>query len=131
MKRVSVLIATLLSFAGCHAQPAPTTASTTRSSLPTTMQISLTAHPVNPADPRDPPPELPLLIHLDIYQLDVPVGAVSRNDALWKRVDEQVVGSGESTTDLLYKNGLRCGVAPRGEWSFIRNLLATQPGRMR
>jgi hypothetical protein len=129
MKRALLLIIVFL--CGCHAQPAPTTAPATRSSLPTTMQISLTAHPVQPADPRDPPPELPLLVHLDIYQLDLPVGAVSRNDALWKRVDEQVVGAGEATTDLLYKNGLRCGVAPRSEWSFVRDLLAAQPGRMR
>ena len=45
---------------------------------------------------------MPLLVHLDVYNLDLPIGTVSRNDGLWKRVDEQVVGASESTTDLLY-----------------------------
>jgi hypothetical protein len=131
MKRTTVFLFALL--CGCQSHRAPTTAAppTTRPSLPTTMQISLTAHPVQPADPRDPPPELTLLIHLDVYQLDLPMGAVSRNEALWKRVDEQAVGGGEGTTDLLFKNGLRCGVAPRSEWSFFREFMSNQPGRMR
>jgi hypothetical protein len=129
MKRTIVFLLSFLG--GCQAHRAPTTAPTTRPALPTTMQISLTAHPVQPADPRDPQPELSLLIHLDIYQLDVPVGAVSRNEALWKRVDEQAVGAGEGTAGLLFKNGVRCGVAPRSEWSFFRDLLTGQPGRMR
>jgi hypothetical protein len=131
MQRCFVSIMTVLTCVGCQAHRAPATAPTTRPSLPTTMQISLTGHPVQPADPRDPQLELTLLIHLDVYQLDLPMGAVSRNDALWKRVDEQAVGAGEGTADLLFKNGLRCGVAPRSEWSFFRDLLGGQPGRMR
>lgn len=95
------------------------------------VQISLTAHPIKPADPRDPAPVIEALIHLDVYQLDLPVGAVSSNSELWKRVDEQCVGIGVGTADLLYKNGLRGGVVPRTEWGFFKQYLASQPGHMR
>jgi len=95
------------------------------------MQVSLSAHPIRPADPRDPAPAIDALIHLDIYQLDLPVGAVSQNEKLWKRADEQCVGVGEGTSELLFKNGLRAGVVPRTEWAFFKDYMAGQPGRMR
>jgi hypothetical protein len=124
-RTMTMLLAALCGCAGHrHATTQPT-------SRPTTMQISLTAHPPKAADPRDPAPPVEALIHLDIYQLDLPVGSVSRSEELWKRADEQCVGVGAGTADVLYKNGLRCGVVPRTEWAFFKDYMAGQPGRMR
>jgi hypothetical protein len=99
--------------------------------MPTTVRVSLSAHPPKPLDPRDPQPEVLGLVHLDIYQLDVPIGVVSRNEALWKRVDETAVGVGAGTAELLYKNGVRSGVVPRTEWAFFHDLMQRQPGALR
>ena len=67
-----------------------------------------------------------LTVHyLDIYQLTLPVGAVSRSDEFWKRVDEQGVDIG--TYDLLQKNGFRVGVAPASEWPYFKGILDQYP----
>jgi hypothetical protein len=95
------------------------------------MQITLSAHAPKVDDPRDPQPRLVGLIHLDVYQIDVPLGAVSANEQLWKRVDENAVGVGAGTAELLYKNGVRAGVVPRTEWSFFHDLMQRQPGTLR
>jgi hypothetical protein len=98
---------------------------------PATTQISLSVHSAVGADPRDPLPKLPVLIHLDIYQFDVPFGSISSNEAFWKRVDEQTIGDGPATTELLFKNGLRCGIAPKSDWAFFRDLLDQLPNHAR
>jgi hypothetical protein len=68
----------------------------------------------------------PLKVHcLDVYQLTLPLGAVSRSEEFWKRVDEQGVDIG--TYDLLQKNGFRVGVAPASEWSYFRGILDQYP----
>ena len=63
--------------------------------------------------------------HLDVYQLTLPVGAVSRSEEFWKRVDEQGVDIG--TYDLLQKNGFRVGVAPASEWPYFKGILDQYP----
>ncbi len=96
---------------------------------PTTMQFTVTAHSQMPFDPHDAQQQLPVLVRLDIYQLDLPLGAVSGNDELWKRVDENALGSGAATADLLYKNGLRSGIASRTTGHTSRNSwIASQAG---
>jgi hypothetical protein len=68
----------------------------------------------------------PLTVHyLDVYQLTLPVGAVSRSDEFWKRVDEQGVDIG--TYDLLQKNGFRVGVAPASQWAYFKGILDQYP----
>jgi hypothetical protein len=68
----------------------------------------------------------PLTVHyLDVYQLTLPVGAVSRSDEFWKRVDEQGVDIG--TYDLLQKNGFRVGIAPASEWPYFKGILDQYP----
>jgi hypothetical protein len=68
----------------------------------------------------------PLKVHcLDVYQLTLPLGAVSRSEEFWKRVDEQGVDIG--TYDLLQKNGFRVGVAPASEWPYFRGILDQYP----
>jgi hypothetical protein len=68
----------------------------------------------------------PLRVHyMDVYQLTLPVGAVSRSEEFWKRVDEQGVDIG--TYDLLQKNGFRVGVAPASQWPYFRGILEQYP----
>ena len=67
--------------------------------------------------------------YLDVYQLTLPLGAVSRSEEFWKRVDEQSVDIG--TYDLLQKNGFRVGVAPSTEWAYFRAILEQHPATTR
>ena len=63
-------------------------------------------------------------VFLDVYQMTVPAGTVSRNEDFWKRVDEQRVDP--ATYDLLLKNGVRVGVAPTGDWDYFKGVLETE-----
>jgi hypothetical protein len=74
---------------------------------------------------RDVPDPLPALTRMDVYHLVVPYGTVSRNEAFWRRVDEQCVGV--ATYDVLFKNGVRVGMAPASEYPYFRDLLAEHP----
>jgi hypothetical protein len=69
--------------------------------------------------------QAPRVHHLDVYHLTLPVGAVSRSEEFWKRVDEQ--GVDVATYDLLQKNGFRVGVAPAQEWDYFRGILEQYP----
>ena len=63
--------------------------------------------------------------YLDVFQITLPLGAVSRSEEFWKRVDEQGVDIG--TYDLLQKNGFRVGVAPASEWRYFKGILEQYP----
>ena len=67
----------------------------------------------------------PAVQALDVYQLTVPLGAVSRSREFWKRVDESSVDV--ATADLLQKNGFRVGVAPASEWGYFRAIIEQYP----
>ncbi len=69
--------------------------------------------------------ESPMQLQVDLYQLSVPFGAVSRNEQFWKHVDEQVVDV--ATYDLLYKNGVRVGQAPIADWEYFRQIMQQYP----
>lgn len=69
--------------------------------------------------------DAPIQLQVDVYQLRVPYGTVSRNEAFWKRVDEQAVGV--ATYDLLFKNGIRVGEAPVTEWDYFRQVMEAHP----
>jgi hypothetical protein len=80
--------------------------------------------------PADPPMFFKPQVNLSIFHLTVPAGSVSRNEAFWKRVDEQAVDVG--TYDTLYKNGVRVGRASMADLEFFiktldRNPIQTQP----
>ena len=66
---------------------------------------------------------------LDVYQVTVPFGAVSRSQEFWKRVNETSVDV--ATYDLLQKNGFRVGVAPAAEWSYFRAIIEQFPAATR
>ena len=69
--------------------------------------------------------QAPTVQALDVYQLTVPFGAVSRSQEFWKRVNETSVDV--ATYDLLQKNGFRVGVAPAADWSYFRAIIEQFP----
>src|SRR4051812_7848995 len=69
--------------------------------------------------------EKPNPLRVDIYQISVPLGTVSRNEKFWKRIDETCVDV--ATSDLLQKNGMRVGVAPTSEWGYFRGIMKDHP----
>jgi hypothetical protein len=67
----------------------------------------------------------PSAFYLDVYQVAVPFGAVSRNDDFWRRVDEELIDP--ATKDLLLKNGVRAGVASNDDWDFFKAAIEQHP----
>lgn len=96
---------------GCKSAPRPPVAT-----QPTTSQIN---------SQIDPNYDGPILVHLDVYQLTMPLGAVSDSDAFWKRIDENAVDV--ATYDLLFRNGLRVGEAPLSDWAYFKSIIAENP----
>ena len=82
---------------------------------------------VQTAGPKDPAPDVPQLIYLDVYQLDVPLGTISGNEAFWKRINEQCVDV--ATHEMLDKNGVRVGQAPIDEWDYFKKIIDQNPAR--
>src|SRR5204863_5760681 len=74
---------------------------------------------------RDAVPTQQLLVQMIAYQIIVPVGSVSRNGEFWHHVSETAVDMG--THDLLYKNGVRVGMASAGEWDYFKSILEQNP----
>ena len=60
-------------------------------------------------------------LHLEVFQMALPIGAVSRSDEFWKHVEETRLDP--ATYDLLLKNGVRVGVAPNDDWDYFRDIL--------
>lgn len=119
MKHACLLLAVLLT--ACTSAPPPTT----QSGGPLLMRPITT----RPADdgPRDPDPGSPLVAHLMVYQVSVPVGTISRNDKFWKHVDEQLLDS--KTYDVLYRNGIRVGQAPNNDWAYFKQIIGQNQAR--
>src|SRR4051812_25287685 len=65
------------------------------------------------------------VVQLDVYQLVIPLGAISRSEEFWKHVDEQTVDVG--TYDLLRKNGWRIGVAPMSDYGYFKDIIDAYP----
>jgi hypothetical protein len=66
------------------------------------------------------------IVRLKVWQLVIPLGAISRSEEFWKHVDEQRVDVG--TYDLLRKNGWRLGIAPTAEWeTYFRDIVDAYP----
>jgi hypothetical protein len=88
--------------------------------------------PPPPPPPFPPPPHVisgdsvppaidPLSINAEMYQLQMPFGANSRDESFWKLVDEDVVDVG--TCENLTRNGFRVGHAHIGDWpAFLKAL---------
>jgi hypothetical protein len=119
-----------LALAGCGgaAVPAPQSSASGISVSdggiqPRVVQLSTLAQDANlendptHAIPRDAAGPVRELFRIDVYQFTAPLGTLGRNEDFWKRIDEQCVDVG--TYDLLFKNGLRVGVAPMSEFEGI------------
>lgn len=74
---------------------------------------------------EDAIPRVEYLIQLTAYRITVPAGAVSRSDEFWKHIDEHAVDV--PTYELLYKNGVRVGVAASSEWDYLKDILKQNP----
>lgn len=84
---------------------------------------------VTRAQPLDPPTdargEARVMTRLDVYALTIPFGTVSLDENFWKRVDETKLPP--DTYDVLFKNGMRVGLAPTAEWEFFREIISRYP----
>ena len=117
--------------AGCTGKPAAPASSTTAQPQPGGSRAEVAA--LLGVDPRPrqqspAPARAPVkaaALQMDVYQITVPYGAISRSDEFWKRVDEDSVDP--ATYDLLLKNGIRVGVAPNVEWDYFKAIIDEYP----
>jgi hypothetical protein len=129
IKRSSLLLLSM-GIAGCgggsgaSSQQPMTLGAGTPTIAPRVVTLStLSGDPASEADPahsppRDAPGPVRELFRIDVYQFTAALGSLGRNEDFWKRIDEQCVDVG--TYDLLFKNGVRVGVAPMSEFGTIR-----------
>ncbi len=128
----ATLCASVLGCAGGSTAPSPSQ-SAAAAYLPRAMNLSTLSQEASlTADTgRDPPKDAPApvreLFRIDVYQFTVPLGTLGRNENFWKRMDEQCVDVG--TYDLLFKNGMRVGVAPMSEFDGIRKNITADATR--
>jgi len=109
---------------GCTGPPKPLPSVQEKLTLRDTRPAPVLAMAQNlpqESSPLDAPPAMSLVFHVDIYQLSFPPGTYSRNEEFWKRIDEQCVDV--ATYDLLYKNGIRVGVADRSEMQHFQKFI--------
>ena len=105
---------------GCKSAPPPPPIEP----APTTQRVGLFLG--NPKlVQQDPLPAQDYLIQLVAYRISVPVNSVSQNEAFWKHIDETTVDP--ATHDVLWKNGVRVGVAKADEWDFLKDILNQNP----
>ncbi|MGH7177371.1 MAG: hypothetical protein ACREJC_08330 [Tepidisphaeraceae bacterium] len=74
------------------------------------------------SSPRDPAPAEQHLFHVDVIRLEAPFGTVALNETFWKSIDEQTLVD-VATYDMLYKNGIRIGLAPGSELKHLRGFM--------
>jgi hypothetical protein len=116
---ITVTTLFLASLCGCGGPP------------PAKAQGKLTTRPADITAILRPGPHS-AVVHLDVYQMSVPRGAVSRSDEFWKHVEEGQIDP--ATYDLLLKNGVRVGIARDSDWAdyfrdiFDRNNAKSIPG---
>ncbi len=117
------LAMTMLGNIGCQAAPRNRVAPAAATGGEAVVHLSTTGRvPTGEkADRRIAREDVKIVFQLDIYQVTVPFGAVSRNDRFWHHVDEDHVDL--FAHDLLLKNGLRIGIGPNNEWDYFKNLI--------
>jgi len=65
------------------------------------------------------------VFYLDVYQVAVPIGAVSTSNEFWRQVDEDSIDP--TRRDLLLKNGIRVGLGETEDWDYFRSLIENYP----
>jgi len=116
--------------AGCAKKPPADGASALLSPAPPspTQLVEISADKPAPATdgkPVDAKGEVAVIIQIEVWQLRLPMGTISRNEEFWKRINEQCVDVG--SYDLLFKNGVRVGEAPQAEWEYLRTIMEQYP----
>ena len=79
-----------------------------------------------PTSPRDPQPSPSLYYTIEIWEVLLPRQSISRDDAFWKRVNEQVIDL--PSHDRLDKNGIRVGALPIADINYLAELIAQRKG---
>lgn len=79
--------------------------------------------------PQDAQSPVTVMIQLEVYELLVPYGTVSQNEAFWKRINEQLLAV--DVADRLWRNGLRIGEAPAAEWPYFKDIIDRSPAMVR
>ena len=126
--RTIILAAVALAAAACQPPgmpptPAPSPADPPKMSTKSMLQSGQVAVQSSAAYAAELPAGMGLRV--DIYQLQVPLGTISRNSEFWKHVDEN--GVDPATYDVLLKNGVRVGQAPVAEWDYFREIMSRYP----
>jgi hypothetical protein len=119
-----VIAALLFVIAGCATPPAEQPQAAAEDELPAEAEPArevVMAPPVGTMPQLDPNEPAVQVFALSVYDLSVPMGEVTRNDELWKRLDEQALDV--ATTDILNKNGIRVAVGFTREWEHLREHL--------
>jgi hypothetical protein len=113
-------IVPLLALAGCPGtqEPPPATGPVVRV---TPDDPPVPAYETRPARASVMSDNGPSVVALDVYQLSVPLGAISRSEEFWKRVDESAIDVG--TYDVLLKNCVRVGIGDDKDWPFFKSLI--------
>ena len=129
LRRVALPLIAVAAISGCAAKPAgPTSQPVAEGTLPGVVHLIDAPPPAGAAEedrPKDAQRQVPAIIQMEIYQLSLPFGTLSQNEEFWKRIDEQCVDV--ATYDLLFKNGIRVGRAPGGEWPYFSELISSYP----
>jgi hypothetical protein len=115
----------IVSIAGCAGMREARVADEQGASGNKVVALSQNTTP-SPGGPKDAQSSVNIIFRLQTYQLCVPAGTISRNEAFWKRIDEHCVDV--ATAENLLKNGFRVGLAPLTEWEHLNNLIQQNPG---
>jgi hypothetical protein len=89
------------------------------------MSMAQGAQPAPPDAPRDAQPAQNITFQVEVYRIGVPFGTFTGNEEFWKRMDEQCVDAFKC--DVLNRNGIRVGLAPRGEIEFFKKFMEEKP----
>ncbi len=120
--RVATLLSTALAMTGCRSSlPGKANAPATGPTTAPAMSYVVTTE-IKPLDPRQ---AIPAMFQVEVYQILLPIGSISRNEEFWKRVDEYAVDV--ATHDLLLKNGVRVGLLHERDMQPIKRLIEQNP----
>lgn len=92
---------------------------------PSTQLVIADPVSVEAPTPQGAQQVLPEVVYVDMYRLAVPYGTVSNNEAFWKQLNEHAIDFG--TSELLWKNGIRAGVAANRDWGTFKQLIDENP----
>lgn len=120
----------LLSFiAGCgdsgNRGPASVTPTSGDARGAKVMSMTQGAQPAPPDAPRDARAAPNITFQVEVYRINVPFGTFTGNEEFWKRMDEQCVDAFKY--DVLNRNGIRVGLAPRAELEFFKRFMEEKP----